>query len=542
MKSFVLLFLLFIVPAFSFAQVATGVVTDISAIPLDQDNPVVAISRADKNVVVIGAVADETDSLAMLAYYSSTMGASWQTSRLPRSLNADFYPSGWPSVASDTHGNFYYAFTADGTDYQGDLWDSSGEIGITLSTDGGATWKNKASINLNKVTPGHPEDVSLTVDNSPLSNHQGRLYLVWDQFYSNPDSELLNGGLYIAWSDDKGSTWLGTQFLGASDDYQQVKTGKNGEVYVSASDSLGFEHEMFISTDFGKTFTNPANLISTFTSYPTFATDTTTTVLKGVTGFAAFPYVAFDVDLTTNRLHLVYGDYQADVATLWYVYSDDKAKTWSAPEGIQLLSSSDRFDPWVAVDQATHEVYIMFYSSDSDPTNVLVAPYRIRVRDTVQQMMNPAFNPFGVETATNGVPYIGDHTNCDAFNSLFVGAWTQNRSGHGDGDVYAFVSTEKTNGVAQPVVIHSSNDWLSSPYPNPSNGKAISLQYYIPHASQISFDLFDGAGRGVKHLADRSSDEGSYSVQFDMGTITAGTYFIRMKTNEGEVTQKLIIY
>jgi len=478
----------------------------------------------------------------MVAYYSADQGTSWQTSRLPRALNSDLYPSGSPTVVSDNHGSFYYAYTTNGTDVAGNLSDSSGDIGIAYSTDGGKTWQNKTAIDNNLVLSGHPEDVFITVDNSPVSLDQDRVYIVWDQFYSNVDSEINNGGLYIAWSDDKANTWKGMVFLGKSDDYQEVKTGKNGEIYVTCSDSLGIGHQLFVSTNFGASFSKPGELIAGFNSYPSYATDTEFTLLKGVLGFAAFPYISFDVDLTSNRIYTVYGDYVADAAALYYRYSDNNGSTWSDPVGIQQLSSSDRFDPWVAVDQKTHETYTMFYSSDSDPNNILVAPYRIRIRDSAEQMLNTAFNPLFVENAGNGMPYIGDHTYCDAFDSLFVGVWTQNRSGRTDGDVYAFVSTQQQkNGVDQPFVIHSQSTWLSAPYPNPSNGKNISLRYYTPHATQINFDLFDVTGRLVKHLGGQSVEEGSYSGEFDISNTPTGTYLIRMTTNDGAVSQKLII-
>jgi hypothetical protein len=536
MKRFILaVIFLSLIPSLMFAQLDAGVVTDISNIPLNQDNPVVSISRTDKNTIVIGAASDDMDSLGMPVYFSSDKGLSWQNSRLPFPLNADFYVEGEPSVATNSTGNFYYAYiTNDGVD-------SDGNISIAISHDAGKTWSNGTPLTSNNTIPGYPDGVFITVDNSASSQHKGRIYAVWDQFFSAPDSSI-NEGLYVAWSDDEFSTWSAPKLLGPTDDYQEVKTGKNGEVYVSASDSLGIGHQLFVSTNFGATFTNPAEFISGFSSYPLYATDTEFTLLKGITGFAAFPYVSFDVDLTSNRIHAVYGDYQADVATLYYQYSDNNGSTWSDPIGIQELSSSDRFDPWVSVDQITRETYVMFYSSDSDPNNILVAPYRLRIRDSAEQMLNAAFNPLTVENPGNAMPYIGDHTYCDAFDSIFIGVWTQNRSGRTDGDVYAFVSTQKQNdGVEQPFVIHSQSSWLSSPYPNPSNGKNISLRYYVPQATEINFDLFDITGRSVKHFGGQPIEEGSYSGEFDISNVSAGTYFIRMTTNEGAVSQKLII-
>jgi len=534
------------IPALTYAQPAaldTGTVLDISDLPFNQDNPAVAISRGNKNTIVIGAATDDMDSLGMPAYVSTDRGISWQTSRLPLPLNPDYYIYGEPNIAADDAGNFYYAYI---TDDGSVIPDSAGNISIAISTDGGGVWRNAMPININILHYGAPDGPCITVDNSPSSPHHGRVYVVWDEFFAAPDTDYTDGGLYIAWSDDHCKTWSSGTLLGGTDDYQEVKTGKNGEIYVSSSDSLGIGHELFVSTDGGTTFGSPAESIAPFSSYSQFVTgfDSGFTGLKGAAGFLAFPYISFDVDLASNRIHLVYGDYQADVATLYYLYSDNNGATWSPEEGIQETSSSDRFDPSVSVDQKTHEVYVTFYSSDFDTKNDSVAPYRMRVRDTAIQMLDAGFSPYSVEATDSTAPYIGDHTSSDAFDSVYVGVWTQNRAGYNDGDVFAFISTAKAavqQGVEAPFVIHSSNAWLSAPYPNPANGNSISLRYYIPHASEINFDLFDVTGRMVKHFTSLSSDEGSNSVEFDISNISSGTYLIRMTSNGSFMSQKFVI-
>jgi hypothetical protein len=543
MKSlFLTLFFLSFISRFGFGQSSpldTGITIDISNIPLNQDNAVVAISRVNANNIVIGASSDydDMDANGMPVYLSTNKGVSWSSSRLPLPLNTDYYVWGEPSVTSDDAGNYYYAYILnDGSDPA----DSAGVINIAVSSNGGSNWQNATPLNIAIPNYSAPDGASITVDNSSLSPHHGRVYVVWDQFFANPDSEKTNGGVYIAWSDNKGASWKGMNFIGTSDDYQQVRTGKNGEIYVTLSDSTGNGHEFFLSVDGGSTFT--AQLTKRFESYPTYVIDTEFTLLKGISGIAAFPYVAFDVDLTSNRIHLVYGDYQADIATLYYVFSDNNGTDWSAAEGIQELSSSDRFDPWVSVDQKTHESYVTFYSSDSDPANNQVAPYRIRVRDTAQQMMSPAFNPFSVEKTDSTSPYIGDHTSSDTFDSLYVGVWTQNRPGYSDGDVFAFISSQNPSKQAvEPIVIHSPGAWMSAPYPNPSQGNSVALRYYIPHATELRFDLFDVGGVFIKHLLEKSLEEGSYSDELDIRNIPPGTYIIRMMTDSGELSRKLIL-
>ena len=209
------------------------------------------------------------------------------------------------------------------------------------------------------------------------------------------------------------------------------------------------------------------------------------------------------------------------------------------------VDSADRFDPWVSVDQKTGNAYVSYFSSESDPKNIQTAAYRLQLKDVLgsPQMVGTAFNPLVVEKTLTDGPYIGDHTTSDAFDSVYVEAWTQSRAGFTDGDVFAFVShqTSGTSSVEMPVMVHSKNPWLSAPYPNPSNGKKMTISYYFPHAGHFTLDLFDALGRDIKHLTDGDNSEGSVTKEFDLGNISAGSYIVRMVTDNTVISKKLIV-
>ena len=541
MKNCFFIAVLFFLSPFSiFAQTDPGTVIDVTNTPQNEDNPSVAISRTNRNNIVIGASTDDMDSLGIPAFFSTDRGKTWNTSRLPMPANPDFYIYGEPSLASDEAGNFYYAYiTNDGAD-------SAGNISIAHSTDGGMNWKNVLPINIDIQHYGYPDGAFISVDNSPTSPHKGRVYVTWDQFYASIDTQIFSGGLYVTWSDNQGKNWNIPKLLtNHCDDYQEVRTGKNGEVYISSSDSL-FEHELFVSVKGDTVFTlDPGNPISDFQHYPFFyaGPDVGETGLKGALGFPAAPYVSFDVDISTNRIHAVYGDYLDGIATLYYSYSDDNGVVWSPAQEISELSSEDRFFQWVSVDQNTHDPYVLFLSSESDAkNNILVAPYRLLIGDSSDKILSAPFNPLIVEQSSTTAPYIGDHTSSDAFDSVYAATWTQNRTGYTDGDVFAFIQTGNAEGKKSvPLVIHSQKSWLSAPYPNPSDGKNISISYYLPHETRVSFGLYDIAGKLIKQISDKTEGEGTHTEQFLPGTIPAGTYIIRMITGEGELGQKIVV-
>ncbi|MFI5263331.1 MAG: T9SS type A sorting domain-containing protein [Candidatus Kapaibacterium sp.] len=550
MKIFVAACLLMLASAELIAQTSNtdSLVIDVSNALLNQDNPSVSINRKSNNVIVIGAASDynDMDTNGISAFTSTDTGRTWNLFRLPLPTD-QLFNYGEASLTSDNAGNFYYAYiTKDGNDVTG-LLDSAGSINIATSADG-KLWKNASPINNNpEPLYGSPDGITITADNSSASPHNGRIYAVWNQSYS-VDTLLLKEGVYIAWSDNHCQSWTTPKLLSdGSDDYQTVRTGKNGEIFVVFSDSANFGHQVFSSTDGGQTFSS--NTINGFSHYPFFTTGIYNgeTGLKGSQGIPANPYAAFDVNTNSNRIHCVFGDYHGNVASQSYSFSDDDGKNWSAPQiiGINLLDSADRFDPSVSVDPKTGDAYVLYYSSESDRFNILTAPYRLKLTDVLAdqgQILSPEFNPLVVEKTSTDPAYIGDHTASDAIGGVYVGAWTQNRSGNIDADIFAFVSlTSQKNSVAMPVVVRSDNPWLSAPYPNPVTAKKLSFSYYLPYFSHISFDLFDEAGRQIKHLADKTSDEGTYTEEFDLGNTIPGTYIVRMVTVNSQLSRKFIL-
>jgi hypothetical protein len=546
MKIFIIVFILAFACVEVIAQTSTtdSLVVNVSNASLNQDNSSVSINRKNKNPIVIGAASDyvDMDNNGISAYTSTDTGKTWNIFRLP--LPSDqLFNSGPPSLASDNAGNFYYAYITN------DDADSAGSIAIATSTDG-KIWKNATYID-NNPAPDHygfPDGVFLTVDNSIHSSHYGRVYAVWDQFYSDL-SLILEQGAYIAWSDNQCKTWTKPKFLGSSDDYQMVRTGKNGEIFVAISDSSSLSQQLYLSTDGGSTFVAPISLSRLLFHYPFYSTGLNTgySVLKGSQGFAAAPYNSLDIDINNNRIYWIYGNYEADVASLHYEFSDNLGMNWSTQQiiGINLLDSADRFDPCVSIDQTTGDAFVLYYSSESDKKNVLVAPYRLRLSDVLPdqpQILSPSFNPLIVEKSSSSAPYIGDRISSDAFGGVYVGSWTQNRAGFVDGDVFAYVSiTSSKNSVMTPIMIHSHKLWLSPVFPNPSQGKKVSTSYYLPHSTNITFDLYDESGRRAKHLADKQVQEGSYTEEFTLDNLAPGSYVIRMVTEDDIVSQKFVV-
>lgn len=91
-----------------------------------------------------------------------------------------------------------------------------------------------------------------------------------------------------------------------------------------------------------------------------------------------------------------------------------------------------------------------------------------------------------------------------------------------------------------PASIKEVNDIASvSVYPNPNNGN-FSIRVQTKTTTDISLALFDIVGQQVWSAASIEVN-GNYSSNINAENLSKGTYFLKMKTNEGISTQKIEI-
>ena len=179
----------------------------------------------------------------------------------------------------------------------------------------------------------------------------------------------------------------------------------------------------------------------------------------------------------------------------------------------------------------------MYYSSEHDPNNILTAAYRMRLTEGMSdypEQMHSTFDPTVVESSPNQLPFIGDYNGSDAYDSVYVGTWTENRPAFTDGEVYAFVSYPKqgsSNSVGKSSIVHGNSFVLSSAFPNPVKEKKFSVSYYLPQSSQVYFEIYNDVGMKVSPSDKGTLEAGAYSKEFDISGLGDGAYTLRMITS-----------
>jgi len=77
-------------------------------------------------------------------------------------------------------------------------------------------------------------------------------------------------------------------------------------------------------------------------------------------------------------------------------------------------------------------------------------------------------------------------------------------------------------------------------YPNPSRGK-VRVGYQLAAKSQATVSVFNIEGRIVKQINFTSANAPSGNIDMDVSDLSNGTYFVKIKSGNQSVTQKLII-
>lgn len=526
-------------------QPTGGYYKNVSRDDFGQDETTVAISRTNKNIIVIGSNDEVMDLRSMPSYTTMDGGNGWLTSHIPK-VPSPYSALGDPMIIADNENGFYYAHLIK------DLNSNLSNILVSYSDDG-INWMYTAPVITKTSTYDTEDKESIAIDRDPSSPYYNRLYLSWLHF----DSAFYLSGIRIAYSDDSAKTWSKPIVVTQGYRYfSQVKVGKGGKVFLAFSEysEHGAEddttyHYFLSSTDGGKTFTTYR--LAPYFNYPYYL-GAGLTLLKGANGFRAIPYISYDIDPLSNIIHLVYGDYgywdhaaSKRSSILRYVQSADEGKTWSPPvtigyEGDSSSLRRDRFQPSLSVDPITGKAYLFYLSSENDTSNLKYQPYLLRLGTSEKpfalsdSMANP-FQTLGI----SGDPFIGDYTGLDVYDSYFCAAWTENADLGVKGEIYAFISPniDSVKSAIKQTKISSSG---FSIYPNPG-GRKRSIQFTLAKGGSTSIKLFDVAGRLVATVFEDYLAQGEHRKELSLPNITGSYRAVISQGDDSGLTAEIII-
>ena len=105
-----------------------------------------------------------------------------------------------------------------------------------------------------------------------------------------------------------------------------------------------------------------------------------------------------------------------------------------------------------------------------------------------------------------------------------------------------------TDSMRVPPIITGADEELFVPltyrlqqnFPNPFN-PSTTIQYSIPHRSNVVIKVYDILGNEVKTLVNEEKDQGVYTINFDANNLASGLYLYRIQAGSFIDTKKMIL-
>ena len=324
----------------------------------EQFEPSIATHPLNPNIILAAAATQNlpfpTNPFSRLGYYYTTdQGVTWSghdtlpTHSVLSRIMAD------PSVGVDLDGNLFVS------GFYGS------ELFVVRSTDGGATW-NRTTV----ATTSDREKPHLTSNTNAGTPHENHIYFAYSDFAPAPPPPVLfsrstNGGqnfstpvsvsggigaiaaigVNLAVSPDSGlyATWSGSDTIGGAFFHLGFNQSSDGGISWGAARSLGTFDRLRGLSKGGDTIT--------FFNFPVMAVDRSSGARRG-------------------WIYIVYAETTSTKPDIFLIRSTDAGSSWSSAQKVnQDTSGKDSWQPWVSVDQATGDLYVVYYDSRNFPNN-----------------------------------------------------------------------------------------------------------------------------------------------------------------------------
>ena len=382
---------------------------------------------------------------------STNRGQSWSDQgELGAQNNGD------PIIAvNQTTGTFYYGENA--------TIGGNPAIGVARSTDDCQTFGGPANASAGSSsvkTVGNStvlsDKPSIAVDNSGGANN-GNIYVCWTRFIdtSNPsDGSADTSELRFSRSTDGGATYGNEQIIqaqGTSPFGCSVKVGPNGEVDVAWADRTGGtagDIRFRTSTDGGLTFGGNVQ-VSTGNRLPgtdrvvSCGANNNRATLNGNIRMLHQAWLAVDTSGGANNGN-IYAVWASDPtgatdnSDVFFSRSTNGGANWSAPLQLGGGTTTDQFEPNIAVGGDAGTVSVAWYDRRNDPANDFNidvfkafstdggATFGALQRVTNQSFGLPQLNPNFDSAITNC--YVGEYIGIAADAGAFYYLWGDDRN------------------------------------------------------------------------------------------------------------------
>ncbi len=378
---------------------------------------------------IIGASNNISGSGMQAQFYSLDGGATWSQTSLALETGDAFHSD--PTVD----------WTSDGTAWSTTIGINASVTALKMraykSVDNGATWTFDATFSGAQTSA---DKQIMWVDHSAASPYKDNIYVIWHN--GNPAFMNRRTGPAGSWQTAiqvSGAESTGTA-IGAD-----VKTNAFGDVFGFWPTTTNRKIFVVKSTNGGVSYGTPVQIASTFDSYdigvPSF------------NGRRALIYVTAGAYRTATKdvVHAAWTDLTGATGCtssanepgsnaastcktrIWYSRSTNGGTTWSAPVMLNnQASANDQFNPWMAVDETTGALAIMYYDTVNDATRKKVDVwYQSSFDDGATWFPAVKVTTAQTDETTAGADsgnQFGDYNGLSGYAGIFFPSWTDRRS------------------------------------------------------------------------------------------------------------------
>lgn len=523
---------------FSVAQITPIIGDDKIIYPLDgngnnnvQAEVHICIDQANPQNIIASANTYVNSQFQQGYYYTNDGGVSWNGSDEFPNCDASCVGVGLadPSVAIDANGNIFISTIMPYR--QGYL--------IRKSLDHGQTWLLTPSVGISSF----PFDKEMIVaDISPNSPYLNQLYCAWNGVGFNYSAD---GGNNFSLKNDISSIGVGPN----------IQTGPNGEVYICWAENFINGQPSSCNMGFAKDLTDGGTNFTTTIAFPytgiIIQDETEKNWNYGGINLNNFPSMAVDKSCGPyrGRIYIVYPDHpdQTDNpnanpgdGVIKIRYSDDQGDSWSAAKtisipvvGIGCSGFSENFFPWIAVDNSTGIISVVYYNIfDAAGCNI----YSTNLRMAYSSDGGNTFNDLQLNYNTifaGEIPigfrggYMGDYIGVAAYGGKAYAAWMSTADG----------STQTSSGQwkihVRDVTFQNATNYSPSIYATPlicdgsikvnSCGLISPLTFAVYNSSAVLITSFTSSDNYTKTITGLTLDNYTISVTDNNATTVTTT-------------------
>lgn len=484
----------------------------------DPNEPSIALDPKHPNRLVAGANLNNV-------YTSSDTGATWTK----KQLTSPYGVWGDPCVGVDTTGAYYFfhlSNPASGT------WID--RIVCQKSTNQGQNWSGGTFTGLNNQKAQDKHWLA-------INRQTNELFITWTEFdVYGSNSPQDSSRILFSKSSDGGELWSMpvriNQVAGDCVDSDNTvegavpTIGPNGEIYVAWAGPRGLLFDR--STDGGLNWLDEDIKVDDIPGgwdYP----------VAGLSRCNGLPVTACDLSNGPyhGTIYVNWSDQRNGLsnADVWLSKSTDGGLHWTAATKVNDDSSGrQQFLTWMAVDQATGWLWLVFYDRrhySGNATDVYMAVSKDG--GTTFQNFQVSETPFLPSTSQ----FFGDYTNLTAHGNVVRPIWTRMDSKK----TSVWTALIRPDAVTATQQVPENAISVQDSYPNPAS-EEIWIPFKIRRHTEVTMQIVTEDAIVMRTVfANKAYEYGKYTELVDVRGLAAGNYWVAVTAGEKVLVLKMVV-